>query len=68
MSDKIRSVTAREIMAERGTLGLEVNVTTDGGATGQATPTVGVSAGKFEAAFVVDGDRRFGGRGLTSAI
>lgn len=68
MSEKIRSVTSQEIMAERGTLGLEVTVTTDGGATGQATPTVGVSTSKFEAAFVVDGEQRFSGRGLTRAI
>ncbi len=68
MSDKIRSVTAREIMAERGTLGLEVTVTTDSGATGEATPTGGVSASKFEAAFVVDGGKRFSGRGMAGAI
>ena len=34
MSAKIQSIEAREIMAERGTLGLEVVVTTDTGAVG----------------------------------
>ncbi len=68
MGDKIRSVSAAEIMAERGTLGLEVTVTTENGATGRSTPTAGVSASKFEAAFVVDGGKRFGGRGLGRAI
>ncbi len=68
MGDKIRSVQAAEIMAERGTLGLEVTVTTENGAAGRATPTAGVSASAFEAAFVVDGGRRYGGRGLGRAI
>ena len=68
MSDKIKSVSATEIMAERGTLALEVTVTTENGATGRATPTAGVSASKFEMAFVVDGGKRFGGRGLIRAI
>lgn len=68
MSAKIESITAREIMAERGTVGLEVTVTTDTGAGGRASPTTGVSMGKYEAAFVVDGGHRFGGRGLRQAV
>ena len=68
MSAKIESIAAREIMAERGTLGLEVVVTTDTGAVGVSTPTTGVSMGKYEAAFVVDGEGRFGGRGLRKAV
>jgi enolase len=68
VSAKIESITAREIMAERGTLGLEVIVTTDTGAVGRSTPTTGVSMGKYEAAFVVDGGDRFGGRGLRKAV
>lgn len=68
MGDKIRTVSATEIMAERGTLGLEVTVTTESGAVGRATPTAGVSASKFEAAFVVDGGSRYSGRGLKQAI
>ncbi len=68
MSDKIQSITASEIMAERGTLGLEVTVTTENGAVGRATPTSGVSMSKFEAAFVVDGGKRYSGRGLSRAI
>ena len=68
MGDKIRNISASEIMAERGTLALEVTVTTENGAIGQATPTAGVSASKFEATFIVDGGKRFGGKGLTRAI
>lgn len=68
MSAKIHTIDAREIMAERGTLGLEVVVTTDTGAVGRSTPTSGVSIGKYEAAFVLDGGSRFGGKGLTKAV
>ena len=38
MSDRIAKITAREIMAARGTLGLEVTVTTEGGATTLTDP------------------------------
>ena len=55
-------------MAARGTVGLEVTVTTDTGAVGRSTPSTGVSMGKYEAAFVVDGGSRFGGRGLRQAV
>ncbi len=68
MSDRIKSVSAAEFMAERGTLGLAVTVTTENGAVGRATPTSGVSASKFEATFVVDGGKRYSGRGLGRAI
>ena len=67
MSAKIQSIAAREIMAERGTLALEVTVTTDTGAVGRSTPTAGISTGKYEAVFVLDGGRRFGGKGLRKA-
>jgi enolase len=68
VSAKIERIAAREIMAQRGTLGLEVTVTTDTGVVGRSTPTAGVSTGKYEAAFVLDGGDRFGGRGLRQAV
>jgi len=68
MSDTIRSITAHEFMANRGTFGLDVTVTTDSGATGKATPTIGVSISKFEATFAHEGGKRHGGRGLIKAI
>ncbi|MBN1401696.1 MAG: phosphopyruvate hydratase [Anaerolineae bacterium] len=68
MGDRIQSIEAREIMAERGTLGLEVTVTTDTGAIGRSTPSAGVSTGQYEAAFVVDGGARFGGKGMLRAV
>ena len=67
MAARIQTVTAREIFAERGLLGLEVTVTTDTGAVGIATPESGVSTGKREAAFVLDGGDRYKGLGVRKA-
>jgi enolase len=66
MSAKICSVRAKEIMGARGPA-LEVTVATDTGAVGRSTPETGVSTGAYEAAFVLDGDERFGGKGLRKA-
>jgi len=67
VSGKIQSVTAREILAQRGNLCLEVTVTTDTGALGRATPEAGVSTGTYEAKMVLDGGRRYGGMGVRRA-
>ncbi len=67
MTAKIASIQAHEIMGGRGPA-LEVIVTTDTGATGRATPESGVSTGIYEAAFVLDGEQRFGGKGLRKAV
>ncbi|NLT73412.1 MAG: phosphopyruvate hydratase [Chloroflexi bacterium] len=66
MGAKIASVQAREIMGGR-VPALEVTVTTDTGAVGRSTPESGVSTGAYEAAFVLDGGERFGGKGLRQA-
>ena len=68
MGATIRSITAREILAERGLLGLEVTVLADDGAVGVATPESGVSTGRNEAAFVLDGEPRYGGTGVRRAV
>jgi enolase len=60
-------VTAREIFAARGLLGLEVTVRADDGAVGMATPESGVSTGAHEAAFLLDGGERYGGLGTRKA-
>lgn len=67
MTATIRDVRAREIFAERGLLSLEVTVTTDEGIEGVATPESGVSTGKHEAAFVLDGGDRYKGLGVRKA-
>ncbi len=67
MGAKIHSIKAREIIAQRGVLSLEVTVTTDNGAQGVATPESGVSTGAHEAAFLLDGGERYGGLGVRKA-
>lgn len=67
MGTKIHSIKAREIIALRGTLSLEVTVTTDDGSQGVSTPESGVSTGAYEAAFLLDGGERYGGLGVRQA-
>ncbi|MBN1935740.1 MAG: phosphopyruvate hydratase [Anaerolineae bacterium] len=68
MGSTIQSITAREIMAQRGLLALEVTVTTDCGATGTSTPESGVSTGTHEAKFLLDGGDRYKGLGVRKAV
>jgi len=67
MPGKIQSVTAREIVAARGSLSLEVTVVADDGARGVSTPESGVSTGRHEARFLLDGGDRYGGLGVRKA-
>jgi enolase len=65
--DKIQTVKAREIIAQRGQVSLEVTVQTEGGAQGMSTPESGVSTGTHEAAFLLDGGERYNGLGVRRA-
>ena len=67
MAAKIRFVKAKERFARRGLLSLEVTVITDDGAKGVSTPESGVSKGKHEATFILDGDDRYNGLGVLKA-
>jgi enolase len=67
MSAKIKEIRAREILAGRANLGLEVTVITDTGAVGRSTPEAGVSTGTYEAVMVLDGGARYGGMGVRKA-
>lgn len=67
MVAKIQSVVAQEELALRGNVRLRVTVITDTGAVGVSTPEVGVSTGKYEAAFVLDGGERYDGLGVRKA-
>jgi enolase len=67
MGAKIQDVRAREILAQRGLLSLEVTVVTDDGACGVSTPESGVSIGTHEAAFLLDGGERYNGLGVRKA-
>jgi len=67
MSTVIQQVTAREIFAQRGLLSLEVTVVAEDGSRGVSTPEAGVSTGKHEAAFLLDGGERYNGVGVRKA-
>lgn len=67
MGAKIQHVSAREILAARANLCLEVTVATDTGAVGKATPEAGVSTGTYEAVMVLDGGERYAGMGVRQA-
>ena len=67
MGVKIVEVKAREILAQRGLLSLEVTVVADDGARGVSTPESGVSTGGHEAAFLLDGGERYNGLGVRKA-
>lgn len=63
----IRTVTARAILDSRGNPTVETTVTTDK-VTGTASVPSGVSTGTHEAKELRDGDRRWGGRGVSKAV
>jgi len=67
MGAAIQSVMAREILAQRGVLSLQVTVTASDGARGVSTPEAGVSTGGHEATFLLDGGERYGGSGVRKA-
>ena len=67
MTDTIRQIKAKEIVAQRGLLGLRVVVETENGARGVSTPESGVSTGTYEAAFLLDGGERYNGLGVRKA-
>jgi len=66
---KIKNIFAREILASGGAPSLEVTVTLESGAIGEASVSYGASAGSKEATVLVDGDKtRYNGKGMLKAI
>ena len=66
---KIQNIFAREILASGGAPSLEVTVTLESGATGEASVSYGASAGSKEATVLLDGDKsRYNGKGMLNAI
>lgn len=66
---KIKTIQAREILASGGAPSLEVTVTLESGATGEASVSYGASAGSKEAYVMTDGDKsRYNGKGMLKAI
>jgi enolase len=66
---KIQNIFAREILASGGAPSLEVTVTLESGAIGEASVSYGASAGSKEATVLLDGDKsRYNGKGMLVAI
>lgn len=66
---KIKTIQAREILASGGAPTLEVTITLESGATGEASVSYGASAGSKEAFVMLDGDTtRYNGKGMLQAI
>jgi enolase len=64
----IEAVRGREILDSRGNPTVEVDVWLDDGSFGRAGVPSGASTGEHEALELRDGDARFGGRGVLSAV
>ena len=67
MSD-IVSIIGREILDSRGNPTVEVEVVLDSGASGRAAVPSGASTGEHEAVELRDGGKRYGGKGVTTAV
>lgn len=66
---KIKDIKAREILASGGAPSLEVTVSLESGAIGEASVSYGASAGSREATVLLDGDeKRYGGKGMLRAV
>ena len=64
----IEHVVGREILDSRGNPTVEVEVVLDSGASGRAAVPSGASTGQFEAVELRDGDDRYGGKGVRTAV
>ena len=64
----IEHVVGREILDSRGNPTVEVEVVLDSGAIGRAAVPSGASTGQFEAVELRDGDDRYGGKGVRTAV
>ena len=67
MSEIVR-VTAREVLDSRGNPTVEAEVHLESGASGRAIVPSGASTGEHEAVELRDGGRRFGGKGVMTAV
>ncbi len=64
----IEEVIAREILDSRGNPTVEVDVYLSGGVVGRAAVPSGASTGEHEAVELRDGDDRYGGKGVLTAV
>ncbi len=66
--DRIKSITAREILDSRGNPTVEVDVVTESGARGRASVPSGASTGEYEAHELRDEEKRYLGKGVEKAV
>ncbi len=64
----ITDITGREILDSRGNPTVEVDVILDDGTLGRAAVPSGASTGEHEAHELRDGEKRYGGKGVTRAV
>jgi enolase len=64
---KIKTIFAREILASGGSPSVEVTVELENGCIGEASVSYGASAGSKEATVLLDGGKRYGGKGMLMA-
>src|SRR5436190_9437750 len=64
----IEHVAGREVLDSRGNPTVEVEVFLESGASGRAIVPSGASTGQHEAVELRDGDDRFGGKGVLTAV
>ena len=64
----IADIAAREILDSRGNPTVEVDVTLETGAVGRAAVPSGASTGAHEAVELRDGEKRYGGKGVRTAV
>jgi enolase len=64
----IEHIVGREVLDSRGNPTVEVEVVLESGARGRAMVPSGASTGQFEAVELRDGDDRFGGKGVLTAV
>ena len=65
---EIVSIVGREVLDSRGNPTVEVDVMLDSGSIGRAIVPSGASTGEHEAVELRDGGKRFGGKGVTTAV
>ncbi len=64
----IEYIVGREVLDSRGNPTVEVEVVLESGASGRAIVPSGASTGQFEAVELRDGESRFGGKGVLTAV
>lgn len=65
---RIRALRAREILDSRGNPTIEVEIELEDGSSGRAAVPSGASTGAKEALELRDGGRRYGGKGVLTAV